>query len=172
MNDANVSLSTLSQDARYGMDRGEQFACNSYHNSQLSRSFIHARRLAQRKNIRGNQGITETIHNAGEILVNCRKCGAELVESAKFCHSCGAAVHQIRKEEFSVSADDLIEKVKELIREGNVTRIVVKDEKGRTLFEMPVTVGVVGVILAPWLAALGVIAALATRCTLVVERAE
>jgi len=49
---------------------------------------------------------------------------------------------------------------------------VVKDEKGRVLFEMPATVGVVGVILAPWLAALGVIAALATRCTLVVERAE
>jgi len=74
--------------------------------------------------------------------------------------------------EFSVSADDLIEKVKELIREGNVTRIMVKDEKGKVLFEMPAMVGVVGVILAPWLAALGVIAALATRCTLVVERAE
>jgi hypothetical protein len=49
---------------------------------------------------------------------------------------------------------------------------VVKDEKDRVLFEMPATVGVVGVILAPWLAALGVIAALATRCTSVVERTE
>jgi len=95
-----------------------------------------------------------------------------LVEDAKFCHVCGSAIRKVRKEEFSVSADDLIEKVKELIREGNITRIVVKDEKGKVLFEMPATVGVVGAILAPWLAALGVIAALATRCTLVVERAE
>jgi acyl-CoA reductase-like NAD-dependent aldehyde dehydrogenase len=77
-----------------------------------------------------------------------------------------------RVEEFSVSADDLIEKIKQLIHEGNVTRIVIKDESGKTLFEMPATVGVVGAILVPWLAALGAIAALATRCTLVVERAE
>ena len=77
-----------------------------------------------------------------------------------------------RVEEFSVSADDLIEKIKQLLHEGNVTRIVIKDERGKTLFEMPATVGVVGAILVPWLAALGAIAALATRCTLVVERAE
>jgi len=108
----------------------------------------------------------------GESLASCWKCGAELAENAKFCHVCGSAVKKVRKEEFSVSADDLIEKVKGLIREGNVTRILVKDEKGKVLFEMPATIGVVGVILAPWLAALGVIAALATRCTLVVERAE
>jgi len=95
-----------------------------------------------------------------------------LVEDAKFCHVCGSAIRKVQKEEFSVSADDLIEKVKELIREGNITRIVVKDEKGKVLFEIPATVGVVGAILAPWLAALGVIAALATRCTLVVEREE
>ena len=105
-------------------------------------------------------------------MASCWKCGAELAENAKFCHVCGSAVKKVRKEEFSVSADDLIEKVKQLIREGNVARILVKDEKGRVLFEMPATVGVVGVILAPWLAALGAIAALATRCTLVVERAE
>lgn len=105
-------------------------------------------------------------------LATCWKCGATLVENAKYCHVCGSAVRKVRREEFSVSADDLIEKVKELIREGNITRIVVKDEKGKTLFEMPATIGVVGAILAPWLAALGVIAALATRCTLVVEREE
>ena len=77
-----------------------------------------------------------------------------------------------RVEEFSVSSDDLIEKVKQLIHEGNITRIMIKDERGKTLFEMPATVGVVGAILAPWLVALGAIAALATRCTIVVERAE
>ena len=106
------------------------------------------------------------------VMASCWKCGAELAENAKFCHVCGSAVKKVRKEEFSVSADTLIEKVKELIREGNITRIVVKDEKGRVLLEMPATIGVVGAILAPWLAALGAIAALATRCTLVVEREE
>jgi acyl-CoA reductase-like NAD-dependent aldehyde dehydrogenase len=108
----------------------------------------------------------------GESLASCWKCGAELAENARFCHICGSAVKKVQKEEFSVAADDLIQRVKELIHEGNITRIVVKDEKDRVLFEMPETVGVVGVILAPWLAAFGVIAALATRCTSVVERTE
>jgi hypothetical protein len=73
-------------------------------------------------------------------------------------------------EEFSVSADDLTRKVRELVHEGNVSKIIVKDDKGQTFLEIPVTAGVVGALLAPWLAALGVIAALATKCTLVVER--
>jgi len=102
----------------------------------------------------------------------CWKCGTKLTENAKFCHICGASVGNVVREEFSVSADNLIEKVKELIREGNITRIIVKDDQGKVLLEMPATIGVVGVILAPWLAALGAIAALATRCTIVVERKE
>jgi hypothetical protein len=53
-----------------------------------------------------------------------------------------------------------------------VTRIIVKDEKGKVLLEIPATIGVIGVVLAPWLAALGVIAALVTNCTMVVERRE
>jgi repressor of nif and glnA expression len=76
------------------------------------------------------------------------------------------------REEFSVSADNLIERVKELLHEGNVTRIIVKDEAGKVVLEIPATVGVVGVVLAPWLAALGVVAALATNCKVVVERRE
>ena len=90
----------------------------------------------------------------------------------KFCSACGASVAKVVKEEFSVSADNLIEKVKELLHEGNVTRIIVKDDKGTSLIQIPATVGVVGVIIAPWLAALGVIAALATNCKIVVERRE
>jgi len=105
-------------------------------------------------------------------FLSCWKCGAKLVENARYCHVCGAALGKTTREEFLVSADNLIERVKQLIREGNITRIVVKDEKGKVLLEMPATVGVVGVILAPWLAALGAIAALATNCTLVVERRE
>ena len=105
-------------------------------------------------------------------MVNCEKCGTELPEGARFCSSCGASVGKVVKEEFSVSADNLVGKVKELIREGNVTRIIIRDEGGKTLLEIPVTVGVVGVIFAPWLAALGAIAALATQCTIAVERRE
>ncbi len=93
-------------------------------------------------------------------------------EDEKFCYACGATVVKTAREEFSVSADNLIEKVKDLFHEGNVTRIIVKDDKGRELLEIPATIGVVGVVLAPWLAALGVIAALATNCKIVVERRE
>jgi len=78
----------------------------------------------------------------------------------------------VRREEFKVSSEDLVSKVKELIHEGNVTRILVKDEGGKTLLDIPVTLGVIGVLLAPWLAALGAIAALVTQCTIVVERRE
>lgn len=75
-------------------------------------------------------------------------------------------------EEFSINSEELISKVKQLINEGNVRRIIIKGEDGKTLIELPVTIGLVGVVLAPMLAAVGAIAALATKCTLVVERRE
>ncbi len=75
-------------------------------------------------------------------------------------------------EEFSVSADKLVENVRRLLHEGNVTRVIVKDENEKTLLEIPATAGVIGAVLVPWLAALGVIAALATNCRIVVERRE
>jgi CBS domain-containing protein len=75
-------------------------------------------------------------------------------------------------EEFQVNGDALLSKVKELLREGNIRRFLIKDEAGKTLIEFPVTIGVVGVFLAPQLAAIGVIAALVTKCTLVVEKVE
>jgi len=103
-------------------------------------------------------------------LSSCEKCGAELPEGARFCPSCGTPLGKVVKEEFSVSSEDLVKRVKELIREGNVTRIIVRDEEGKTLLEIPATIGVVGVIVASWLAALGTIAALATKCTISVER--
>jgi CBS domain-containing protein len=90
----------------------------------------------------------------------------------KFCVVCGTPVARVVREEFSVSSDDLIEKVKQLLHEGNITRIIVKDDKGKTLIEIPATVGVIGAVLAPWLAALGVIAAFVTNCRIVVERKE
>jgi len=105
-------------------------------------------------------------------LSYCVKCGAKLDEGDKFCSVCGAPVAKVSSEEFSVSSDNLIERVKELLHEGNVTRIIVKNEKGEVLLEIPATVGVIGVVLAPWLAALGAIAALATKCKIVVEKRE
>ena len=105
-------------------------------------------------------------------MLYCWKCGANLKENSSFCHVCGAKTTKVHREEFSVEADNLIEKVKKLLHEGNVTRIIIKDEKDQTIFEMPVTVGVVGVFLVPWLAALGAIAALASKCKIVVEKRE
>ncbi len=60
-------------------------------------------------------------------------------------------------EEFTVSGANIVDRVRELLHEGNVTRVIVKDESGKTLLEIPATMGVVGVVLAPWLAALGVV---------------
>ena len=85
---------------------------------------------------------------------------------------CGAAVPKFTREEYTVSSGNLVDRVRELLHEGNVTRVIVKDESDKTLLEIPVTVGVVGVVVAPWLAALGVIAALVANCRIVVERRE
>ena len=74
------------------------------------------------------------------------------------------------KEEFKVSGDDVLKKVKEIIKKGNARRIIIKDEKGKTLIEIPLTIGVVGAVLLPVLAAVGAIAALLTSCTSVVEK--
>ena len=101
----------------------------------------------------------------------CRKCGKELEDDARFCQQCGTAVRGTYWEDINVAAD-LLSKVKELIREGNVTRIIVLNEKEEQLFEIPVTLAAVGTLLAPQLAALGVIAALVTRPIIRIERRE
>ncbi len=103
-------------------------------------------------------------------MVNCKKCGRELSKNANYCSYCGISIKEVKTEEYNVSSDDLVKTVKKLIHEGNVRRIIIKDEKGKNLLDMPVTIGVVGAIIAPWLAALGVIGALATNCKIVVEK--
>lgn len=75
-----------------------------------------------------------------------------------------------KHESFTVSGEKLLEKVKELIKEGNVRRISIKDKKGKTIADFPLTIGVVGAVIAPVLAAVGAIAALITECTITVER--
>ena len=72
--------------------------------------------------------------------------------------------------EIRTKGEDLLKKVKEVLHEGNVRRLIIRDDAGKTLIEVPVTVGVVGILLAPTLAAIGVIAALVTDCSIVVEK--
>ncbi len=105
-------------------------------------------------------------------MIYCSKCGTKLDDNASFCSNCGTPIVKIKREEYSVSSDNLIERVRELLHEGNVTRIIIKNEKGDNLLEIPATVGVIGIVLVPWLAALGAIAALATNCKIVVERRD
>ena len=73
-------------------------------------------------------------------------------------------------EEFTVSGEDLLAKIKELIKAGNVRKIIIKSKEGKEILEIPLTAGVVLAVLAPVLAAVGAMAALITECTLVVER--
>ncbi|MEY2817201.1 MAG: hypothetical protein RL275_664 [Chloroflexota bacterium] len=75
-------------------------------------------------------------------------------------------------EEFRVEGEKIITKIKELLHEGNIRKVIIKDKGGKILMEIPVTIGVVGVLIAPQLAALGAIAALLTEATVVVEKAE
>lgn len=73
-------------------------------------------------------------------------------------------------QEFTLNGDEVVAKVKELLHEGNIRRIIIKNEDGRTMLEVPLTLGLIGAALLPVLAAIGAAAAIATKCTLVVER--
>ena len=75
------------------------------------------------------------------------------------------------REEFSVSGSQLVDKIKELVHEGNVREIIIRHE-GHTIFHIPLTIGVVGALIAPQLAALGAIGALVTHCTVEVVRTD
>lgn len=79
---------------------------------------------------------------------------------------------KVRFEEFKVDGDKLISEIKRILHQGNVRRIIVKNDRGETLIEVPLTIGVVGAILLPVWAALGAIAALAANFTIVVERVD
>ncbi|MCX6571144.1 MAG: DUF4342 domain-containing protein [Candidatus Aminicenantes bacterium] len=75
-------------------------------------------------------------------------------------------------EEFRLNGGEILNKVKEIIHQGNVRRIILKDEHGKTFMEIPLTVGVVGAIVAPIMAAVGAVAALASNLTIIVEKTE
>jgi hypothetical protein len=84
----------------------------------------------------------------------------------------GASMAKTTKEFFTVNGENLLKKVKELIEEGNVTKITIKDKSGKELMTFPLTIGVVGAVLAPVLAAVGALAALIGECTIAVEKEE
>ncbi len=79
---------------------------------------------------------------------------------------------KVRSEEFQVNGEMLVAKIKELLHEGNIRRITIKDQGGDTLIEIPLTMGVVGAIIVPVWAAIGAIAALVAKLTIVIERVE
>ena len=79
---------------------------------------------------------------------------------------------KVKTEEYQVTGEMLVAKIKELLHEGNIRRITLKNEDGKTLFEIPLTVGVVGAILFPVWAAIGAVAALAAHLIIVVEKVE
>lgn len=79
---------------------------------------------------------------------------------------------KVRTEEFQVRGEEIVAKIKELLHEGNIRRVIIKNEDGRTLIDIPLTIGVVGALVAPQLAAIGAIAALLTHGTIVVEKVE
>jgi hypothetical protein len=82
------------------------------------------------------------------------------------------AEERVRKEEFRVRGDAVIAKLKEILHEGNIRRITIQNEDGNTLIEIPLTIGVVGVLFLPVWAAIGAIAALAANLNIVVEKIE
>lgn len=77
---------------------------------------------------------------------------------------------EVHTEEFRVNGEELLAKIKQLIHEGNIRRVIIKEKDGKVLIEFPLTIGVVGLVLAPTLAAVGAIAALVGEATVVVEK--
>jgi len=73
-------------------------------------------------------------------------------------------------EEFVVNGEEVLAKIKKLINEGNIRRIIIKDMDDKTLLEIPLTIGVVVAVLAPVLAAIGALAAIVTKCKIIVEK--
>lgn len=74
--------------------------------------------------------------------------------------------------EFKLDGGEVVDKIKEIIREGNARKIIIKNEAGKTVMELPLTVSVVGAVIAPMVAAVGAAAALMSSCTIIVEKQD
>jgi CBS domain-containing protein len=106
-------------------------------------------------------------------MANCTDCKRIVPSDAMYCPNCGMQIG-VKRTVYKVSGDGLLGKVKEIMKDVKVKRVVIKDDKDKVLLSIPVTWGAAGaaalVFLAPWLAALGVIAGIVTRCTIEVEK--
>lgn len=98
-----------------------------------------------------------------------KKAAAPKKPSAK--KTAPSAAPKVTKEEIHVAANQLVTRISKLIKEGNVRRIRIK-HKGKTMLEMPVTLATIGMVVAPYLAFVGALAALITECTLEIERVD
>jgi predicted O-methyltransferase YrrM len=79
---------------------------------------------------------------------------------------------KFRTEEFRVDGEELLSRIKKLVHDGNIRRVIIKNKDGKIMLEIPMTFGVVGALIAPQLAAIGAIAALLTEATVVVEKVD
>ena len=102
--------------------------------------------------------------------MKCINCGTENPESAKYCNQCGSLLVEKKYEEITVKTDNLVAKVKELIKEGNVRKLIVRNEEGGTLLEIPITFAAISTIFFPYMAALGAVAAIASHAKIQIER--
>jgi len=84
----------------------------------------------------------------------------------------GMSDQKTKTEVFSINGEELVSTVKKLVHEGNIRRIAIENKDGKTLLEVPLTLGVVGALLLPTLAAIGAVAAIVTECRIVVERTD
>jgi Domain of unknown function (DUF4342) len=84
----------------------------------------------------------------------------------------GPKTGKTRTEEFKLNGGEILDKIKEILHEGNIRRIMLKDESGKVFMEIPLTVGIIGAALVPVLAAVGAIAALVSKLTIVVEKVD
>jgi flagellar basal body P-ring protein FlgI len=92
-------------------------------------------------------------------------------KSAKSTKSAKATQPEtVREDVYKVKAHELLQKIREIIEEGNARQIVIEDKNGKVLFTIPVTFGVLGALLAPWFAGLGAVVAVISECTIRVER--
>jgi hypothetical protein len=93
-----------------------------------------------------------------------------IMASKKNAQNASEEAQKTREETFKVKGKELLSKVEELIKEGNVRKITIKNAEGKTIVQFPLTFGVIGAVIAPMLAAVGAIAALVTECSITVER--
>jgi len=103
-------------------------------------------------------------------VYNCDLTGAIYTKETKKERGMLRMDENKKTEEFSINGEELVSKIKDIVKQGNAKKIIIKGKEGNEILSFPVTVGVAGVVLAPILAAVGAIAALATECTIVIER--